>query len=103
VVVVVVVVVVGAYKVNSDGGDVALGVSVVSEPEQQARLAHAGVADQQQLEQVITEEWFGWGGQNWVNAIGRGRSDWGHKRGALTIRPAFFFLRSRRREREVRK
>ncbi len=40
-------------EVDADGGDVRLGVGVVGEAEQQARLAHAGVADQQKLEQVI--------------------------------------------------
>lgn len=43
-----------AYKVNANGGNVRLGVGVVRESQQQAGLAHAGVADQQQFEQVVT-------------------------------------------------
>jgi hypothetical protein len=34
-------------EVDPDGGNVALGVGVVGEPEQQARLAHAGIPDQE--------------------------------------------------------
>jgi hypothetical protein len=41
------------FKVHADGGDVALCVSVVGEPQQKAGLSHAGVADKQQLEEVI--------------------------------------------------
>ncbi len=40
-------------EVDADGGDVGFGVGVVGEPQQQAGLAHAGVADQEQLEQVV--------------------------------------------------
>jgi len=41
------------YEVDADGGDVGLGVGVVGEPQQQARLADTGVADEQQLEEVV--------------------------------------------------
>ena len=41
------------YEVDTDGGDVALGVSVVGEPQQQAGLPHARVSDQQELKQVV--------------------------------------------------
>jgi hypothetical protein len=41
------------YEVNTDGGDVALGVGVVCESEQQAGLADARVSDQEELEEVI--------------------------------------------------
>ena len=42
------------HEINADGTDVALCVCVVSETQQQARLADTGVADQKQLEKVIT-------------------------------------------------
>ena len=41
------------YKVYADGGNVALGVGVVGETEEQARLSDARVANKEQLEQVI--------------------------------------------------
>ena len=40
-------------EVHADRGDVRLGVGVVRKPEQQAGLSHAGVANQQELEQVV--------------------------------------------------
>mmetsp|Transcript_109832 Transcript_109832/g.289731 ORF Transcript_109832/g.289731 Transcript_109832/m.289731 type:complete len:255 (-) Transcript_109832:78-842(-) len=40
-------------EIHADGADVALGVRVIRKPQQQARLPHAGVADEQQLEQVV--------------------------------------------------
>jgi hypothetical protein len=40
-------------KVDANGGDVALGVGVVGKAEQQARLAHARVADEKQLEKIV--------------------------------------------------
>lgn len=42
------------HKVHPDGGDVALRVGVVGEPQQQTRLSHTRVSDQQQLKQVVT-------------------------------------------------
>lgn len=42
------------HKVYPDGADVAVRESVVRETQQKARLAHAGIADQHQLEEVIT-------------------------------------------------
>jgi len=42
-----------AYKVDADGRDVALGVRVVGEAQQQARLADARVADEHELEDVV--------------------------------------------------
>ncbi len=42
-------------EVDADGGDVGLGVGVVGEAEEEAGLAHAGVADQEELEQIVTE------------------------------------------------
>lgn len=44
------------YEVNADGRDVALGVGVVGEPEEQAGLSDAGVADKQELEEVVVPE-----------------------------------------------
>ena len=41
------------YKVDADGGDVALGVRVVREPQQQAGFPHARVPNQQELKQVV--------------------------------------------------
>jgi hypothetical protein len=41
------------FKVHADGGDVTLCVGVVGESQQQTGLSHAGVADKQQLEEVI--------------------------------------------------
>jgi hypothetical protein len=41
------------YEVDTDGGDVALGVGVVCEPEKQARLSDTGVADEEELEKVV--------------------------------------------------
>jgi len=40
-------------EVDADRADVALGVGVVGEAQEQARLADAGVADQHELEHVI--------------------------------------------------
>jgi len=40
-------------EVDTDGGDVALSVGVVSEADEQAGLADAGVADDDELEQVV--------------------------------------------------
>ena len=41
-------------EVHPDGGDVGLGVGVVGEAEEEARLSHARVTDQEELEQVVT-------------------------------------------------
>jgi hypothetical protein len=48
------------FKVNTDSRDERRGERVVREPEQDARLAHAGIADQQQFEQQIVR-FFGHG------------------------------------------
>ena len=42
-------------EVDADGRDVGLGVGVVGEPKEQTRLSNAGVANQEQLEQIIAE------------------------------------------------
>lgn len=44
------------HEVHPDGGDVALRVRVIRKPQQQTRLSHARVSDQQQLKQVVTAE-----------------------------------------------
>ena len=43
-------------EVDTNGADVALGVSVVRKPQQKARFTNTGVTDQKQLEQIITEK-----------------------------------------------
>lgn len=42
------------YEVDTDGGNVALGVGVVGKTQKQTRFTDTGISDQQQLEQVIT-------------------------------------------------
>ena len=42
-----------AYKVDSDGGDVALRVRIVCESQQQTGLPHSRVADQQKFKEVV--------------------------------------------------
>jgi hypothetical protein len=44
------------YEIDADSRDVALRIRVVSESEQQARFAYAGVADKQKLEEVIAAD-----------------------------------------------
>eukprot|EP00958_Prasinococcus_capsulatus_P025033 scaffold4075_cov299-Prasinococcus_capsulatus_cf.AAC.6 len=46
----------GAYKVDTDGTDVGLCVCVVGEPQQEARLSHTRVSNQEELEQVVTAQ-----------------------------------------------
>lgn len=41
------------YEVNTDGGNVALGVSVVCESKQQTRLSDTGITDQEELEEIV--------------------------------------------------
>lgn len=42
-----------AYEVNADRGDVGLGVGVVGEPQEQARLSDTGVSDEEELEEIV--------------------------------------------------
>lgn len=44
------------HKVYPDGADVAVRERIVSETQQQARLAHAGIADQDKFEKVIAAQ-----------------------------------------------
>jgi len=41
------------FEVNTNGGDVALGVGVICESEQQTRLSDTGVTDEEKLEEVV--------------------------------------------------
>ena len=43
----------GTYEVNTDGGDVRLGVGVVSETQQQTRFSNTRVTDEEKLEEVV--------------------------------------------------
>lgn len=40
-------------EINADRRDVALGIGIVGETEEQAGLADTGVADEEQLEEVV--------------------------------------------------
>jgi len=43
----------GTYKVDTNGGDIGLGVGIVSESQKQARLSDTGVTDEEELEEVV--------------------------------------------------
>lgn len=47
-----------AYKVDTNSGDVALSIRIIREPQQQARLSHTRVSDQEQLEEIIISEFI---------------------------------------------
>lgn len=42
-----------AYEVDTDGRDVGLGICVVGESQEQARLSNTGVTDEEKLEEVV--------------------------------------------------
>lgn len=42
-----------AYEIDTDCGDVGLGVSVVGKSQQQARLSNTRVSDEEELEEVV--------------------------------------------------
>lgn len=44
------------YEVNADGRDVALGVGVIGESQQQTRLSDTRVTDQEELEEVVVSK-----------------------------------------------
>lgn len=44
------------FEVNTDGGDVRLGVGVVGETQQQTRLSDSGIANEQKFEEVIAKK-----------------------------------------------
>lgn len=46
----------GAYEVDTDRGDVGLGVGIIGETQQQAGLSHTGVTDEEQLEEVVVSD-----------------------------------------------
>jgi len=41
------------YEIDANGGNVTLGVSIIRETKQEARLSDSRVTNQQELEQVI--------------------------------------------------
>ena len=41
------------YEVDTDGRDVAFGVGIVRETEEQARLSDTGISDEEKLEQIV--------------------------------------------------
>jgi hypothetical protein len=43
-------------EVNTDGGDVGLGVGVVGESKEKTRLSDTGVSDEEELEEVVVSE-----------------------------------------------
>lgn len=45
-----------AYEVDTDCGDIGLGVSVVGESQEQAGLSNTGVSDEEQLEEVVVSK-----------------------------------------------
>jgi hypothetical protein len=45
------------YEINTDGRDVAFGIGVIGESEQQARLSNTGVSDEEELEEIIVSIW----------------------------------------------
>lgn len=44
------------YKVNTNGGNVALSVRVIGKTQQQTRLANTGIANQEKLEEIVAKE-----------------------------------------------
>jgi hypothetical protein len=44
------------YEVDTNGRDVGLGVCVIGESQQQARLSNTRVTDKQKLEEVVVSE-----------------------------------------------
>jgi hypothetical protein len=41
------------YEVDTDGGDVGLGVGIVGKSQQQARLSNTGITDEEELEEIV--------------------------------------------------
>ena len=46
----------GTYEVDTDGGDIGLGVGIVGETKEQARLSDTGVTDEEELEEVVVSD-----------------------------------------------
>ena len=44
------------YEINTNRGDVGLGVGVVSETEQETRLSYTGVTDEEKLEEIVVSD-----------------------------------------------
>lgn len=45
-----------AYEINANSRNIALGVGVVGESQQQARLSDTGISNQEELEEVVVSE-----------------------------------------------
>ena len=43
----------GTYEVDADGGDIGLGVGIVGESQEEARLSDTGITDEEELEEVV--------------------------------------------------
>jgi len=64
------------YEVDTDGGDVRLGVSIVGETQEQTRLSDTRVTDKQQLEQIVVSG-------NITNEVSVGPSGLGSEGGSV--------------------
>ena len=42
-----------AYEIDTNRGNVGLGVRVIGKTQQQARLSHTGITDEEKLEEVV--------------------------------------------------
>lgn len=40
-------------EIDTDGGDVGLGVGIIGKSQQQARLSNTGITDEEELEEII--------------------------------------------------
>lgn len=40
-------------EIDTDGGDVGLGVGIIGKSQQQARLSNTGISDEEELEEII--------------------------------------------------
>ncbi len=43
----------GTYEIDTNSGNVGLGVGIIGETEQQARLSYTRVTDEEELEEVV--------------------------------------------------
>ena len=41
------------HEIDTDGGDVGLGIGVVGKSQQQARLSYTGISDEEELEEIV--------------------------------------------------
>ena len=42
-----------AYKIDTNGGNVGLGVGIVGKSEEQAGLSNTGISDEEELKEVV--------------------------------------------------